>query len=513
MRPSRVVLPSLAVSRPAGSKRALAKLSASSIVLALLALFATGPAASAGPTTSAECPGNPNALGTSRTLVIDPAEHIRLGMMQYRETLPLGPKEVVITFDDGPIPPYSNRVLDILASECVKVTYFLVGKMAHAYPSIVRRMQAEGHTIGTHSNSHPLTFHKMPISQAEQEIDNGIANAAAALGDPAAVAPFFRIPGLLRRDEVERLLASRGLMTWSADFPADDWKHIPASEVMNRALQRIEARGRGMLLLHDIQPATVLALPGLLKELKARGYKIVHVVPASTDRPKTATLPEQWLVRRTADAGAGWPAPRVTIEMLLADPILPTYDPQSVGVVDALGPSPVLARSRMRSYRAHGTAVPLPPEPVWPRHADDEAAGRAVTLPTVLPVPSMGSFGRDNDFAPASSILGTAGHAAALPVLPIFAAAEPRAAVGQRVAALKPAPGPRPGSAPTSAPAMSGPISIAPAPVAPAPGTTLQPPAPIPPAAGESTGTIRRPGLLGRWPFSTSSLPGLGGSQ
>ncbi|NVO13815.1 MAG: polysaccharide deacetylase family protein [Rhodoplanes sp.] len=479
------------------------------MVLSLLALFATGPAAAAGPTTQADCPGNPNALGTSRTLVIDPAEHMRLGMMQYRETLPLGPKEVVITFDDGPLPPYTTRALDILASECVKVTYFLVGKMARAYPDSVRKIQAAGHTIGTHSFSHPLTFHKMPIAQAEQEIEGGIASVGAALGDRAAVAPFFRVPGLLRRDEVERLLASRGLMTWSADFPADDWKHIPASEVMHRALQRIEARGRGMLLLHDIQPATVLALPGLLKELKARGYKIVHVVPGSVDQPKTATSPEQWLVRGQT-AGAGWPTPQFTIEMLLDDPILPTYDPQSVGVVDALGPSPVLARSRLRSYRAHGNAVPLPPEPVWPRHSDDEASGRAVTLPIVLPVPSMGSFGRDNDFAPASSILGTAGHAAALPALPIFTPAEPKAAAGPRVAALKPAPMPRPAPTPISAPHTSAPISIAPAPAA---GTTLQPPAPIPPAAGESTGAIRRPGLLGRWPFSTSSLPGLGGSQ
>ncbi|RAI40596.1 polysaccharide deacetylase family protein, partial [Rhodoplanes roseus] len=396
MRRSRAVAPSVVVS---------------SFALSLLAAVAAGPASAAGTTPDASCPGNPNALGTSRTLVVDPLEHARIGVMQYRESLPLADHEVVLTFDDGPIPPYSTRVLDILASECVKATYFLVGRMSHSFPSIVRRIQAEGHTIGTHSLSHPLTFHKMPIAQAEAEIEGGIANAGAALGDRNAVAPFFRVPGLLRRDEVERLLASRGLMTWSADFPADDWKHIPASEVMKRALERIEARGRGVLLLHDIQPATVLALPGLLKELKARGYKIVHVVPASTDVPKTVTTPEQWMARGSRTAGAGWPTPRFTIEMLLADPILPTYDPQSLGVVDALGPSPVVARSRMRSFRAHRNAVPLPPEPVWPRQSEDEQPGRAATTPAVLPVPGMGSFGQDNDFAPASPVLGTAGHA------------------------------------------------------------------------------------------------------
>ncbi|MDQ0357724.1 peptidoglycan/xylan/chitin deacetylase (PgdA/CDA1 family) [Rhodoplanes tepidamans] len=467
---------------------------ASSVVLSLLAAAGIVPAHAAGPAAApaARCPGNPDALGTSRTLVVDPMEHPRIGVMQYRESLPLEPKEVVITFDDGPIPPYSNRVLDILASECVKVTYFLVGKMAHAYPSIVRRMQAEGHTIGTHSNSHPLTFHKMPIGQAEAEIEGGIANAGGALGDRAAVAPFFRIPGLLRRDEVEQALISRGLMTWSADFPADDWKRIPANEVMKRALERIEARGRGVLLLHDIQPATVLALPGLLKELKARGYRIVHVVPASPDLPKTATTPEQWMGRRTASAGrngGSWPSPRFTIEMLLADPILPTYDPQSIGVIDALGPSPVLARSRVRSFRTRGGAVPLPPVPVWPRGTDDGAAGRAATEPSVLPVPSMGSFGHDQDFAPASPVLGTAGHAALLPPVPVFGPGEARPPAGPRVAALKPQPTPR---APATAPAAA-PVSLAPT-------------APTPvPAAAEPTGTVR--GLLGRWPFSTSSLP------
>ncbi|MFD2180572.1 polysaccharide deacetylase family protein [Rhodoplanes azumiensis] len=473
---------------------------ASSVALSLLAAAAAPAAHAASPTAAtppaAQCPGNPNALGTSRTLVVDPMEHARIGVMQYRESLPLEHKEVVITFDDGPIPPYSNRVLDILASECVKVTYFLVGRMSHAYPSIVRRMQAEGHTIGTHSNSHPLTFHKMPIGQAEAEIEGGIANAGAALGDRAAVAPFFRIPGLLRRDEVERLLVSRGLMTWSADFPADDWKHISADEVMKRALERIEARGRGVLLLHDIQPATVLALPGLLKALKARGYKIVHVVPASADLPKTATTPEQWMGRRTANGsgnGGSWPTPVFTIETLLADPILPTYDPTSVGVIDALGPAPVVARSQMRSFRAPARAVPLPPEPVWPRHLDDAAASRAAAQPVALPVPSMGSFGRDQDFAPASPVLGTAGHAALLPPVPVFGPGEARPPLGPRLAALKPPAGPR-------APATT-PVSLA---AEPPPTTTA---APLP--APEPTGATPR-GLLGRWPFSTSALPKLG---
>ena len=143
------------------------------------------------PTLAADCAGKPDALGTSRTLVVDPIEHVRIGMMQYPETLPLADHEVVLTFDDGPLPPYTSRALDILASECVKATFFLVGQMAKAHPGTVRQIHAAGHTIGTHSNSHPFTFHRMTLDQADAEVEGGIALVAAALGDRSAVAPFF----------------------------------------------------------------------------------------------------------------------------------------------------------------------------------------------------------------------------------------------------------------------------------------------------------------------------------
>jgi len=129
-----------------------------------------------------------------------------------------------------------------------------------------------------------------------------IASVSAALGDPSEVAPFFRIPGLLRATTVEDFLASKSLMTWSADFPADDWRHISASEVLRRALSRLEEKGKGVLLLHDMQPATVVALPRLLAELKKRGYRIVQVVPASASQPKTPTTTDQWLMKSAHNA-------------------------------------------------------------------------------------------------------------------------------------------------------------------------------------------------------------------
>ena len=244
-----------------------------------------------------ECP--PGALGVSRTLVVDPNEHPRVGSMQYPETLPLNDHEVVLTFDDGPLPRYTNGVLETLASECVKATFFMVGQMARAYLWMVRRVYDEGHTVANHTQNHPIR--KMSVDQAAREIEEGFASLREAIGDPQAVSPFFRIPGLLRQKSVEQYLAAHGDMTWSADFVADDWTRINNSEVARRAISRIEARGRGILLLHDIHPRTVLALPEILNELKSRGYKIVHVVPAAADRPKTATSAQQWVARPTPE--------------------------------------------------------------------------------------------------------------------------------------------------------------------------------------------------------------------
>jgi len=221
--------------------------------------------------------------------------------MQYSKTLPLADHEVVITFDDGPIPPYSNAVLDTLASQCVKVTYFLVGEMAQAYPSIVRRIYNAGHSIGTHSQNHPYRFQRLSLQNAEQQVDRGIASVDTALGDPKAISPFFRIPGLGRTSAIEEYLASKSLVTWSADVVADDWKHISAKEIVKRAMRRLDERGRGILLLHDIHPATALALPTLLKELKDRGYRVVQVVAAG-ERPES--LPE---LVASPDTKEAWP--------------------------------------------------------------------------------------------------------------------------------------------------------------------------------------------------------------
>jgi hypothetical protein len=154
------------------------------------------------------------------------------------------------------------------------------------------------------------------------------------LGDPKTVAPFFRIPGLLRQDSVEQYLAAHGYATWSLDFLADDWTHISAREVARRALQRIETRGRGILLLHDIQPATALALPTILAELKARGYKIVHVVPATADRPASVADNDEWVQRHPTRPS--WPRV-LSPDIARAQPTVEAPSPANFGVAERAG--------------------------------------------------------------------------------------------------------------------------------------------------------------------------------
>ena len=298
------------------------------ICTSLIAGFAFSPAM------AANCPGNPNALGVSRTIVVDPAEHPLLGTLNYKESLPLNDREVVLTFDDGPLPPYSTHVLDVLAAECIKATYFLVGRMARGYPNLVKRIYADGHTLANHSQSHPFTFHKMSVDAASKEIEDGLTSIRTALGDPNGVSNFFRIPGLLRQDSVERHLTSKGYQTWSVDITGDDWLHVPASEVVRRTISRLEARGKGIVLLHDIQPATSGGIVELIRELKARRFKIVHVVQASPGQPKTETLASQWLGR--PERPSFWPTISVA-SLQLPDPVLIAPNPGNFGIADPTG--------------------------------------------------------------------------------------------------------------------------------------------------------------------------------
>ena len=224
---------------------------------------------------AAACPGNPAALGTARTLAVDPTKLHAVGKMQYPQSLPLADHEVVLTFDDGPLSPFTAKVLDLLSSQCVKATFFDVGRMATTYPWLVRREYEEGHSVGTHTQNHPL---RAASDEAlERDIEDGIDSLDRILG-PGELAPFFRFPGLIHPAAVEDHLAAQGIVVWSADVVGDDWKRISPREIVRRTIARLEQKGRGIVLLHDIHPRTVSALPQLFAALRERGYRVVHVV-------------------------------------------------------------------------------------------------------------------------------------------------------------------------------------------------------------------------------------------
>jgi peptidoglycan/xylan/chitin deacetylase (PgdA/CDA1 family) len=333
---------------------------------------------------AAECPGHPDAIGTSRILVVDPREHPRIGTMQYPETLPLADHEVVLTFDDGPLPHNSNQILEILAAQCVKATFFTIGRMASASPEGVRKLAAAGHSIGSHTQNHPLTMNHMPIDRAKQEIDDGIASVKAALGDDTALAPFFRIPGLLRADGVEDYLATLGIQIWSADFPADDWRHISSSRVYDLAIKRLEEKGKGILLLHDIQARTVAALPRILQELKARGFRIVHVVPATPQNPATPTEPQQWQLHPATENVAISRWPKIPNFVFAGTGALPA---PVASEFDGLNGELLLSAEPFDRVKHLRRGVPLPREALWPPQM--EPLRKAAIA---LPVPAHSVF-------------------------------------------------------------------------------------------------------------------------
>jgi peptidoglycan/xylan/chitin deacetylase (PgdA/CDA1 family) len=331
------------------------------------------------PAWAQDCPGNPEALGTSRVLTLEPGTIMRVGVMQYPQTLPLVDKEVVLTFDDGPLPRYSNAVLDILAAQCVKATYFLVGEMARAYPAAVRRLYEAGHTVGTHTEHHPSRMQKLPIEKVRAEIDDGIADVGAALGDPKELAPFFRIPGLARSDAMEEELAARSLVVFSADVVADDWyRRIKPAELVRRAISRLEARGKGILLLHDIHAATVAALPDLLKKLKEHGFHVVHVIPGAGDRIEIAADPAP-----ADNSDPPWPA--ASLAAPIEDRIdLPVPDESLFAVDDSAWRAVVLADGGSAS----AVSLALPAVPHW---SEPPAFEEPADEPQ-LPVPALPAY-------------------------------------------------------------------------------------------------------------------------
>jgi len=216
-------------------------------------------------------------LGVARVVEIDATAGPLYGdITRYaKEENILGPKEVVLTFDDGPMPWVTRSILDTLDRFCTKATFFSVGRMAIAYPASVRDIMGRGHTLGTHTWSHPLNLPRLKPERAIDEIERGFAAVALAAGEP--IAPFFRFPGLSDSPRLLAHLQSRNVAAFTVDVVSNDSYIGDPTRLAQTTLSRLEARQNGILLFHDIKAATARALPAILAELKARGYRIVHL--------------------------------------------------------------------------------------------------------------------------------------------------------------------------------------------------------------------------------------------
>ena len=232
---------------------------------------------------------NPNALGLSRVVEIDTTGGPAFGTEHFKQYDFLRDKEVVLTFDDGPWPENTPMVLKALKDNCIKATFFEIGKHATWRPDISREVAAAGMTVGNHTWSHK-DLAKNPyakdIELAKEEIEMGVSAVHMAVGGPTA--PFFRFPDLQQPPELMSYLGTRNIAIFSTDIDTFDFKLRKPDDVIKSAMTKLAKNGKGILLMHDFQHNTAEALPELLRQLKAGGYKIVHMVPKNS----ITTLPK-----------------------------------------------------------------------------------------------------------------------------------------------------------------------------------------------------------------------------
>jgi peptidoglycan/xylan/chitin deacetylase (PgdA/CDA1 family) len=233
---------------------------------------------------------NSGGMGLSRIVEIDTTGGPGFGFEHFKQYDFLRDKEVVLTFDDGPWPKNTPAVLKALTEECLKATFFEIGEHAVWHPEITKQVIDAGMTVGTHTWAHK-DLAKNPyakdLEQAKQEIEMG--NSAvhmAAAGAP--VAPFFRFPDLQHTPELLSYLGERNMAVFSTDIDSFDFKMRKPDQVVKSVMTKLEKHGKGIILMHDFQHATAEALPELISQLKAGGYKVVHMVP----RQPLTTLPK-----------------------------------------------------------------------------------------------------------------------------------------------------------------------------------------------------------------------------
>jgi peptidoglycan/xylan/chitin deacetylase (PgdA/CDA1 family) len=241
------------------------------------------PAPAPAPGSAAKAPAGcdkPGAMGLARTVQIDTTGGPAFGFEHFKQYDFLTDHEVVLTFDDGPWPGNTPAVIKALTDQCLKATFFEIGEHATWHPEISKLVAEAGMTIGSHTWSHKdlaRNPYASNIELAEQEIELGVSAVHRAVDGP--IAPFFRFPDLQQPPQLLAYLGTRGISTFSTDIDSRDFKLHRPEQVIKSVISQLQKRGKGIVLMHDFQRATAEALPELLRQLKANGFKIVHMVP------------------------------------------------------------------------------------------------------------------------------------------------------------------------------------------------------------------------------------------
>ncbi len=232
---------------------------------------------------------NPNAMGVSRVVEIDTTGGPGFGSQHFKSYDFLNDHEVVLTFDDGPWLGHTPAVLKALADQCVRATFFSIGKHATYYPELLKRVVAGGHTVGSHTWSHielEGVVKTRGLEAAEEEFEKGASAVRMMAGAP--IAPFFRFPELRHPPEMLTYLGERNVAIFSTDVDSWDYRIKKPEELVKSLMAKMHKAGKGIILMHDFQKVTSIALPQILAELQKDGFKVVHMVPKGT----LTTLPQ-----------------------------------------------------------------------------------------------------------------------------------------------------------------------------------------------------------------------------
>ena len=191
----------------------------------------------------------------------------------------LRPGEVILTFDDGPRPGKTTEILATLDQFGVKATFLMLGSAAQAHPALAQQVAAHGHTVGSHTFEH-VDLNTLSRQAALDEIAKGERAVQLALaGGGQALSPFFRFPYLSQTGFLRTNLMQGSMVILDVDIDSKDYYKDTPEVIAARTLSRLEARGSGIILFHDIHQRTVETLPLFLAQLEERGYSVVRLVP------------------------------------------------------------------------------------------------------------------------------------------------------------------------------------------------------------------------------------------